>query len=566
MNKNRLYSGKHYPKNSLLDAFSLIQVLKGWFAVIAAVLMLSGCAQAQPTLANIRVSVAVDGKQIALQVPAGTTVQTALQQAAIDLNNLDRVEPATYTLLSADDVIMVTRVREVFSVKETVIPFSHQRVNNESLAEGKEMLVQQGVNGIEQVTYRQIFENDVEISNTIFKKETIAEPLPEIKMVGVQKPFTPMPIPGKIVYIASGNAWLMDQSTGNRRPVVTTGDLDGQIFSLSPKGEWLLFSRQERDTASSGTAGDDTSLKKINSLWAVDLTEENSKPIDLKVDNVIHFAAWVQNKGLTILFSTVEPHIDSPGWKANNDLQMLTFSSTGSAGKRDVILDTNMAGLYGWWGAHFAYSKDGTMLAYALSDEVGLVDLEKKSMVPLIRLVPFKTGSSWAWVTGLGWSEDQKVLYLVTHAPRPGIENDEASPLFDLSALPLGSEPFTSSGPVIDIVPQAGMFAYPVPGPVEDGAGYSVAYLRALVPQQSDSKRYRLWIMDRDGSNSKGLFPPEDRQGIDPQQVIWSPTRFTNDHFWLSVNYQGDLWLVDSESGEAQQITGDGLISRIDWK
>jgi hypothetical protein len=70
-------------------------------------------------------------------------------------------------------------------------------------------------------------------------------------MVGVQKPFTPMPIPGKLVYIASGNAWIMEESTGNRRPVVTTGDLDGQIFSLSPKGEWLLFSRKVKEETGS---------------------------------------------------------------------------------------------------------------------------------------------------------------------------------------------------------------------------------------------------------------------------------------------------------------------------
>lgn len=562
MNKNRLSSGKHDPKITLTATFSLNWALKGLMIVCAAVLALSGCAQAQqPTLATVSISIAVDGKQISQQVPAGTTVQTALQQAEITLDSLDRIEPAAYTLLSPGDVIQVTRVREVFSVKETVIPFSHQRVNNESLAEGKEMLVQQGVNGIEQVTFRQVFENDVEISNTIFKKETVLEPLPEIKMVGVQKPFTPMPIPGRLAYIAGGNAWLMENSTGSRRPVVTTGDLDGQIFSLSPKGEWLLFSRKEKDAGAV-----EGSEKKINSLWAIDLTEEDSKPVDLKVENVIHFAAWVPNKGLTILFSTVEPRTESPGWKANNDLQMLTFSSTGSVGKRAVIIDTNMAGLYGWWGARFAYSKDGTMLAYALSDEVGLVDLDKKSMVPLIKLVPFETGSSWAWVTGLGWAEDQKVLYLVTHAPRPGLENDETSPLFDLAALPLGPEPFYTSGPVINIVPQAGMFAYPSPGPLEDGAGYRVAYLRALFPEQSDSKRYRLWVMDRDGSNSKVIFPPEDRQGLDPQQVVWSSKAFTNDHYWLGVNYQGDLWLVDSESGEAQQITGDGSISRVDWK
>jgi hypothetical protein len=35
----------------------------------------------------------------------------------------------------------------------------------------------------------------------------------------------------------------------------------------------------------------------------------------------------------------------------------------------------------------------------------------------------------------------------------------------------------------------------------------------------------------------------------------------------LAVLYQGNLWLVDA-GGEflQRQITGDGLVSRIDWK
>jgi hypothetical protein len=74
--------------------------------------------------------------------------------------------------------------------------------------------------------------------------------------------------------------------------------------------------------------------------------------------------------------------------------------------------------------------------------------------------------------------------------------------------------------------------------------------------------------MDRDGSNRKTVFPPEDYQGLDPQRVVWSPTPFQNGDLWLAVNYQGNLWLVDAETGQVQQVTGDGLISRfgIDWR
>jgi hypothetical protein len=30
--------------------------------------------------------------------------------------------------------------------------------------------------------------------------------------------------------------------------------------------------------------------------------------------------------------------------------------------------------------------------------------------------------------------------------------------------------------------------------------------------------------------------------------------------------YQGNLWLVDSGNNQAYQVTGDGLVTRIDWK
>jgi len=34
----------------------------------------------------------------------------------------------------------------------------------------------------------------------------------------------------------------------------------------------------------------------------------------------------------------------------------------------------------------------------------------------------------------------------------------------------------------------------------------------------------------------------------------------------IGLVYQNNLWIVDSVTGDAWQITGDGLTSRIDWK
>lgn len=533
--------------------------------VLLVLLLLSACA-ASPvaTVESLRITIEVDGKQIGLQVPAGTTSQGALDQAGITLNNLDRVDPPSFTLLSPDNVIRVTRVREMFTLEENVIPFERQTAHNEALPEGKTLMVQRGVNGVEQITHRQVFEDDREVSRTVFKSEILVEPVPEILMIGVQKPFTPITLPGKLVYLSAGNAWLIETSTRERRPVVTTGDLDGRVFSLSPLGNWLLFTRagslSSEEGDSSETTPNDPSVP-INTLWAVDLATENARPVSLNVQNIIHFAGWRPGQGLTIAYTTVEPRQAAPGWQANNELQLLTFSNSGGTIRRETIVETNAGGMYGWWGTSFAWSPDGSQLAYARPDSVGLVDFAGKQIISLVDILPYETGSDWAWIPGLGWSANGQVLYLVNHSSQ-----------FELSGLPLfpieteDGQVESEAGPLIPLVSQVGMFAFPVPAPVSVESGPAVAYLQAIFPEQSDSQRYRLAVMDRDGSNQTILFPAENRQGLEPQQTVWSPEPMSNGHFWIAVNYQGNLWLVDSTTGEAQPVTGDGLIRRFDWK
>jgi hypothetical protein len=34
----------------------------------------------------------------------------------------------------------------------------------------------------------------------------------------------------------------------------------------------------------------------------------------------------------------------------------------------------------------------------------------------------------------------------------------------------------------------------------------------------------------------------------------------------IAVIHQDNIWLINVSNGQAQQITGDGLISRIDWR
>lgn len=512
--------------------------------------ILTGCLPTQAQIERtIKVSLAVDGRQEEIQVPAGTTAQGVLDQAKVQLNQLDRVDPPGYTVLDNGQTIQVIRIREEFQVDEIILPFESQTVQNESLPDQREMIIQTGSNGNLQRTYRIVFEDGKEVSRQIFKETRLIEPKSEIRMVGVQKPFTPYPLPGRLVYLAGGNAWLMEKTSGDRRPVVTTADLDGRVFTLSPDGSWLLFTRKSNRPPA----------EEINTLWMVNLDVADEKPVDLRAGNIVHFADWVPGRGLTIAYTTVEPRATAPGWQANNDLYLTTYAPSGMIVETEKIIESNFGGALGWWGTNYAWSPDGELLAYAQPNAIGLVDLETRQLQQLTEITPYQTRADWAWVTGLGWSPNHQVLYYSSHIQKTGLDNQENSPYFDLTATVI------NGGPTLTLAEKTGMFGYPVSSPrLEDGS-YLVAFLQNTSREQGESGRYWLSVMDRDGSNMTRIFPGEGNLGLEPQRVVWSPVPLEGDVYWLACIYQGNLYLVNNSAGESRQITGDGLIEKIDW-
>ncbi len=497
---------------------------------------------------EITITIKADGKSTEVNVAQGSTVTQALQTAGIAPSNLDKTEPPFYTVLSNGNVITLTRVEEAFETEQSIIPFDRQIVRNETLPEGETRLVQAGVNGLEEITYRRIVEDGVEVSKTAVKTTVLNDSLPEIVMVGAQSSFTPLNTPGTLAYLAGGNAWIMEGSTANRRIIVSTGDLDGRIFSLSPNGEYLIFTRKSKKPASI----------EINTLWAVRTKNLDPKPIYLQASNVVHFAAWIPGTN-SVAYSTVEPRSTAPGWQANNDLYRVSITGGGPR----KLLDANSGGVYGWWGMSFAYSPDGR-LAYARPDGIGLVDQDGGYLKPLLEITPLNTHSDWAWIPPITWGADGKSLYFVAHAPAPAPITSEESPFFNLAATSFSSEA------TVSIVESAGMFSYPSVSSINsDGRekSFQVAYLQSIFIEQSETSRYRLFVMDRDGSNSRALFPPADSNGIEPQYPVWSPEPLEGQSGdFIALVYQRNLWLIDSGSGASYQVTGDGLINSIDWK
>jgi hypothetical protein len=515
-------------------------------------LSLTACTGPQVQDREIQVSVYVDGQIVDVQAPSGSTAGEVLEAGGIQVDILDKSDPPLYTLMNDGDDLRLIRVVEEFDITESVIPYETQVLRNESLPEGERRLIQPGANGVLETTFRRVYEDGLEVASSIVKTVVIEQPVPEVVMVGSQAPYAAIPIQGRLAYISAGNAWIMEETTGTRRPVVTSGDLDGYIFDLSPDGIWLLYTRSDPD--------EDT----INSLWVAKVDDASGQVIDLGVDNVIHYAAWVPDSTNGVVFSTVETSLTAPGWQANNDLLFLNFSSNGWVSRPRTAIQPSSGGLYGWWGTTFSYSPDGEEMIYTRPDGIGRVDFENEELVSIFSVVALQTLSDWAWVPGVEWAPDGTYLYVVDHVPQEGVASVEESQVFSLMALPM------VFGVPVTLVEDVGMFASPSVSPkyeTEFGEeSYRIAYLQALIPTQSFSSGYRLVVMDRDGSNQQVLFPGEGVQGLDPQRLEWVPVGEGMDALSIGLIYQGDLWLVNVGNGQAQQLTGDGLTISLDWE
>ncbi len=486
------------------------------------------------------------GKNSSLKVNKDISVENALSIAGIKLNALDKIEPTQNTIITSPITISITRVTEEYSVEESVLPFEQQTIKNESLQQGQKVLIQPGVNGKTQTIYRVVFENGIKVSSTFVSSETTVPSQPEIVMIGVQSPYSVQQINGTIAYISSGNAWVMEATTGNRRAVTTSGNLDGRIFSLSQDRAWLLYS----------TSNNIESDNEINRLWIVSLASSDPKPVDTGILNVVNYAEWMPGKERTISYSSVETSSSPPFWNANNNLLIIKVDAEGKPIEKKTIVDTNSGGLYGWWGTTYKWSPDGIKIAYSRPDSVGFIDLNNGEIIPTFQITPYQTDSVWAWVPDISWSSDSNFLFAVLP------DDSSSDPLRATNLTAINFE----SKQLFPLIKNCGLFcsftAYSNPSDNEE----LIAFLSAILPEQSDISRYNLFVMDKDGSNQKKLYPTEGIQGLKSQTLVWEPVSVGITRPRIACVSQGNLLLVDTGTGTIQQITGDGSIEKIDWK
>ena len=458
-------------------------------------------------------------------------------------------------------------------------PCAHRTVRSDAIALGETRLIQLGANGEEEVTYRLTLEDGVETQRRVARRVTITEAVDEIVVVGTRGSLTAVPISGTIAYISGGNAWVMRDTRGGRRPLTTEGDLDGWVFALSADGRRLLFTRR---TGSGPSA-------PLNTLWIASTTVVGEPPQPLLGLEGVIYGQWAADRG-SFVYSTAERTGGSPGWTAHNDLWLATLSeSQASSGEAisstrqptvaltatpgvtatvspEIVVDTTTAftiattgqvitgsneGLYSWWGTNFALSPNREdQVAYADADRIGMINTASQQRTTLLEFPAFHTYSEWVWVPGLSWSPDSQFVASTVHAPAETGEDAEDSPVFDVWIL-------SADGRIkVPLVSEAGAWARPIWSP----RGNQIAYGLTQNPRNSQDSRYDLYVMDRDGSNKRKLFPPDDKLGLVAPQLTWS-----SDGDQLAVIYDGNLYVLDVADGRLYQLTGDGQSAQPRW-
>ena len=122
--------------------------------LLVAALISTSCELPQPSRSQIRLSLHADGRTETITVPAGSTVSQALESAGLSADALDRTEPPLYAVLEDNAEVQLIRVEERFRTETRSVAFDRQILRNEALPQGEERLVQAGVNGEEELTYR----------------------------------------------------------------------------------------------------------------------------------------------------------------------------------------------------------------------------------------------------------------------------------------------------------------------------------------------------------------------------------------------------------------------------
>ncbi|WP_318183288.1 ubiquitin-like domain-containing protein [Metabacillus idriensis] len=132
-----------------------------------------------------------------------TTVADFLKEQKVQVNELDKVEPQIHQTLSANDVVIVTRVEKVTDVVEEPVAFSVVTKNDGNISKGKQEVIEPGAEGTVAKHFEVIMENGKEVSRKLIKEETKKESQDRVVAIGSKA--DPKPVSNKAETVSRSN-------------------------------------------------------------------------------------------------------------------------------------------------------------------------------------------------------------------------------------------------------------------------------------------------------------------------------------------------------------------------
>ncbi|MEM7802535.1 MAG: G5 domain-containing protein [Chloroflexota bacterium] len=508
--------------------------------------------------------VEIDGESITLESSEGT-IRQALIENNIEVQDSDLVTPPLYTPLADGVAIEIVRVAEELETIERGIPFERRIVRNETMAEDDDpIIIQAGQNGLEELTVQIVYHDGLEVERRVVQSVIVSDAQEEILMIGVDITSSAeiVRFGGVLAFVNGGGAQLFRGSNGALEDINTVGILDKRVFSLSPDGEYLLFSTL-----------DESNPDRFNDLFLVP-TATGSQPVKLGLSNVL-WADWnpVASDPLQIAYSTGMATSFAPGWEAENTVWTVGITNTAIISSSIQQLVDAYPATFGWWGGNYAWSPDGSQIGYSFADEVGVISVPENiteidistsisisetealdlsevefeilsNRQSLYQFTEYDTRSDWVWVPNLSWSPDSRYLVFTQHGGEETIADRFETVILD-----------TELGLSGQLLEETGIWSHIIwPSGSEENA--LLTFLRATNSRDTLSSSYTLWGVDRDGSNARQLFPPvgvSSRFPRDPRFMVWNSVS-GRDFIFI---FDGDLYWYNLEANEVTQLTND---------
>lgn len=560
--------------------------------LIGTFLTLAACTVSLPETVQVDLpvtaDVSVDGATTSIESDAGT-VRQLLEEGEIELGELDLVDPPLYTPAEDGMQIVITRVEESLETIERAIPFERRIVRNEAMSASDDpVIIQEGGNGLEELTVQIVYRDGIEVERRVIQSAIVTESQEEIVMIGLDITASAdvVRFGGVLAFVNGGRIQLFRGSNLFPEDLPIEGVLDRRVFSLSPDGRYLLY-----------TTIDEADPTRFNRLYLSE-TADTKRAVELDINNVL-WADWnpMEADPLQIAYSTGEATATAPGWEANNDLWSVNISGTVVISDSLRPLVEGYPATFGWWGGNYAWSPTGREIGYSFADEVGVLQIvpdEDETTSPifaesdgegdvgeeqdeeqddeenlettgaendlpdgegpgvvrrqLATFTEFDTRSDWVWVPPLSWSADGRYLTFTGHRG-----DQTTADAFNTQMIDTRSG---LSGPLIDDV---GIWSAPLwsAAVIEpNGADPQIAFLRATNTRESLGSSYTLWLMDRDGSNKRELFPPPgitSRFPRDSRFMVWN-SGSGGDMIFV---FDGDLYWYDLKGERVSQLTND---------